>query len=225
MESIVEIRDLKKYYGDRLVLNIPKLTIYAGQRCALIGANGSGKTTLLRIITGILPPDEGEVIINTDKLSYMPQKPYAFVYSVQKNVEMAIREHNGKKEKALRALEKVGLAHMSENRGSSLSGGETQRMAFARILAQENDLVLLDEPTAAADIAAEEMLEAALKEHLVNTSASLIFTTHTPSQAASLAQRVILLDEGCIAEDGEAEQVLRHPATDIAKRFLSHWRL
>ena len=91
MAYIAEISDLKKYYGDRLVLDIPRLTFTPARRYALIGTNGSGKTTLLRILAGILPPDEGEVIINSRTSGYMPQKPYAFNYSVLKNVSMAVK--------------------------------------------------------------------------------------------------------------------------------------
>lgn len=225
MAYIAEISDLKKYYGNRLVLDIPRLTFAPARRYALIGTNGSGKTTLLRILAGILPPDEGEVIINSPTSGYMPQKPYAFNYSVLKNVSMAVKNDPQKEKTALAALEKVGLEHMAANRGNSLSGGETQRMAFARILAQENKLILLDEPTAAADIAAEKMLTAALGEHLENTGATLIFSTHTPALALDLADEIIFMEKGRALESGPAKDLMYSPKTAEASQFLAHWRI
>ena len=225
MEYIAEIRGLKKYYGGRLALDIPELLLEKGKSYALIGVNGCGKTTLLRILAGVLPPDEGEVVVKTAQVGYMPQRPYAFGYTVQKNVALAVRDKTLRQTRAAQALADVGLEALSKKRGDALSGGEAQRMAFARILAADSELVLLDEPTASADIAAGERLEKALADYLAAGERSLVFATHTPLQAASLAREIILLDGGKIAERGEAQKLLHCPETDCAKSFLSHWRL
>lgn len=225
MAYIAEIHDLKKYYGGALALDIPELCIGEGERLAIIGANGSGKTTLLRILAGVLPFDEGEVLVRTDSVGYMPQKPYAFGYTVRKNVELAVRDKTQRAARAEDALQKVGLSALSEHRGSDLSGGESQRMAFARMLAMEARLLLMDEPTAAADIEAGELLERTLEDYLRASGASIVFSTHVPSQALKLAENIILLDGGKIAERGTAERVLHSPESESARRFLSHWRL
>lgn len=224
MESVAEIRGLKKYFGDKLVLDIPELTLYRGLRYALIGPNGSGKTTLLRILAGIFPPDEGSVSVNAASVAYMPQKPYAFKLSVLRNVELAVKSKNSR-DHALKALEKVGLHDLHTRRGDSLSGGETQRMAFARVLADKHDFLLLDEPSSSADIASQVKMVEALSEYIAESPCTLFFSTHLPSQAASLADLLIILDNGRIAEMGSSEQVLYSPQSDGARLFLSHWSL
>lgn len=225
MNSIVEMRSLKKYYGGRAVLDIPELVLERGKRYAFIGPNGSGKTTLLRILAGVIAPDEGEARVIAESVGYMPQKPYAFGFSVRRNVELANRDGKTARTASEAALEKVGLSHLARQKGDRLSGGETQRMAFARILAQKHELALMDEPTAATDIQAGIKMENALDEYLRETGCTLIFTTHAPSQAASMADEVFILEDGKIVEHGEAKQVLYEPRSESAKLFLSNWRL
>lgn len=225
MAQIAEIHNLKKYYSGKAVLDISELYLEKGTSYAVIGPNGSGKTTLLRILAGILQPDEGSVHIMTNSIGYMPQKPYAFSFSVRRNVRLAVQDKKDADSKALRALEKVGLGSMAECRGDRLSGGETQRMAFARILSDFRELILLDEPTSAADIEGTVKMEEALSEYVRETGCTLLFTTHMPSQAAALAQKVIFIENGQIAEIGEAKQVLFSPVSKSAGLFLSHWRL
>lgn len=225
MAAIAEIRGLKKYYGDKLVLDIPELTIEEGTRYAVIGPNGSGKSTLLRILAGIIAPDEGSINVLTDSMGYMPQKPYAFGLSVLRNVELAVKDKKKKRASALAALEEVGLDGMSLQKGDRLSGGETQKMAFARILSDPRKFLLLDEPTAAADIESSVNMEIALEKYLRETGCTLLFTTHMPSQAAALAQEVLMLEKGRITERGKAGQMLYDPQSESARLFLSHWRL
>ena len=225
MASIVEIRNLKVRYGDRIVLDIPELKLEKGIRYALIGPNGSGKTTLLRVLAGVITPDEGSVKVFTNSLGYMPQKPYAFGFSVSRNVELAVRNKKCANVQALDALEKVGLSSMAAQKGDRLSGGETQRMAFARILAEPRDLILLDEPTAAADIEGSLRMEQSLSGYICDTGCSFLFSTHMPSQAAALSQKIIMMENGRISELGDTEQVLYTPRSESARLFLSHWRL
>jgi len=225
MAPIAEIRNLKVRYGGRTVLDIPELTLEKGVRYALIGPNGSGKTTLLRILAGVIKPGEGNAKVLTNSIGYMPQKPYAFGFSVSRNVELAIRNKEGANAQALEALEKVGLSSMAARKGDRLSGGETQRMAFARILAEPRELILLDEPTAAADIEGSVRMELALFEYIRDTGCSFLFSTHMPSQAAAIAQKIIMMEGGRISELGDSEQVLYNPSSESARLFLSHWRL
>lgn len=225
MTPLIEIHNLKKSFGGKVVLDIPELIIEPKARIAIIGANGSGKTTLLRILAGAVAPDRGEVKINTDLVSYMPQKPYYFDFSVEKNVAMAAGRGKEREERTRAALEAVGLWERRLQRGSSLSGGEGQRLAFARILAGDGRLLLLDEPTAASDIEGIARMEQALSEKLRQSAAALVFTTHMPTQAAALAEEIIVLSKGKIAERGGAKQVLYEPQSETAQAFLSHWRL
>lgn len=159
----VRLTDAAKVYGGRTVLELPELSLTAGGRYALLGANGSGKSTLLRLLAGVIAPDRGSV--NRDaaalRVGYLPQKPYAFSCSVRQNVLLATERgpRAQRQKQADRALEQAGLQHLAEARGDRLSGGETQRMALARLLVRTWDVLLLDEPTAAADIAAARQME------------------------------------------------------------------
>lgn len=225
---MIVIRGLKKYYGNRLALDIPELTMSACERCALIGPNGSGKTTLLRILAGTLKPDAGEIAfgdVKKSEIGYLPQKPYAFDLSVLKNVMLPLHQAADAEKKALLALERVGLAHLKRARGSRLSGGEAQRMALARLIVKPHKLLLLDEPTASADISANDRMERALLDYAEETGCVLVFSSHAPSQALRLGTRVIALDQGKITETGPAADVLQSPRTDSTKTFLAHWRI
>lgn len=225
MEPMLQIAQLKICFDSRTVLDIPELCFEKGKRYALIGANGSGKSTLLRIMAGIIGDYEGTVSVNTKSIGYMPQKPYAFGFSVMKNVRLAVSDKKTACENAKKALELVGLTHLRSSCGNRLSGGETQRMAAARIFAEAHELILLDEPTAAMDIEYSEKIAAALLEYAEETGCTMVFSTHSPREAAILAQEVILLDKGRIAEQGTAQQVLYDTRSEIGRSFLSHWRL
>ena len=223
---MIELVNITKNYANRLVLDIDQITFEGGKRYALIGVNGSGKTTLLRIIAGIIKPDTGEVKnILADSMGYMPQSPYAFGFTVQKNVEMAIIKSTTTAKQALQALKAVGMADMANARGNKLSGGETQRMALARMIALPRKLLLLDEPTSSADIEGTDQIENTLLRYAADTGCTVILSTHSPAQALRLAEEIVFLDQGEIAEQGTSVNVLKNPQSERAKMFLEHWRI
>ena len=219
---MITVEGLQKRYGQRLVLDIPHLELRRGERYALLGANGSGKSTLLRILAGVLPPDGGSVHLGkaAGGVGYMPQKPYIFGFSVLKNVKIAC----GNDEKAARAaLERVGMAELSAARGRTLSGGEAQRVALGRMLCVKRELLLLDEPTSATDVAAGDLVERALLDYGAETGCTMVIATHSPSQAVRLCGPVVFLHQGQVAETGPARQVLSAPRSEAARDFLNHW--
>lgn len=220
---MIAAEGLKKRYGARTVLDVPKLSVSAGERVALLGPNGCGKSTLLRILAGTLKPDAGAVRSDADA-AYLPQTPYAFDCTVLQNVLLALKKGPEREREALRALSRVGMDALASARGKRLSGGETQRMALARVLAAPHGLLLLDEPTSSADLAAEDAVERALDDYLAETGAALLLATHAPFQAARLCTRVLLLYEGRIVEDGPPDEVLHAPKSAEAAAFLKHWR-
>jgi len=225
---MIDMVNVQKRYGARVALDIPTLTIEAGERLAVIGPNGSGKSTLLRLLAGVIGADEGVVRSGAfvrGEIGYLPQKPYAFDLSVQKNVELALAGEDGRVERAQEALERVGLLHLAKARANRLSGGETQRMALARVLAKPRKLLLLDEPTASADIQAIELIERAILGYVEQTCCTLVFSSHAPSQAMRLSTRVLALDGGRIGEHGETAQVLQSPNQESTKAFLKNWKL
>ena len=223
---MLELHNITKRYGSRTILNIPHISFKEGRRYALIGVNGSGKSTLMRILAGVLMPDTGEICnIPPDSMGYMPQSPYAFGFTVLKNVEIALSKSPDTTEKAMQALKAVGMALLANAHGDKLSGGETQRMAFARMIAKPRKLLLLDEPTSSADIKGIDQIENTLLRYAADTGCTVILSTHSPAQALRLAEEIIFLDQGKIAEQGPAENVLKNPQNERTKLFLQHWRL
>lgn len=223
---MIALHHITKRSGGRLILNIPRLEFEPGRRYALIGENGSGKTTLLRIMAGILNPDSGQRL-NLPQLGmgYLPQVPYAFGFSVRRNVELALQGEGDAPAKALMAIKAVGLSSLVSARGHQISGGETQRMALARLIAKPRPLLLLDEPTSACDIRAMHQVEKLLLRYAAKTRCTLIFSTHSPAQALRLAQEVIFLEQGQVVEQGPAARVLKNPRSTSTRLFLQHWRI
>ncbi len=223
---MLELKEIAIKYGERTILDIPYLRFEDGKRYGLIGENGSGKTTLLRILAGILQPDIGSLTqFPSDDMGYMPQAPYAFSFSVLRNVMMALPRSAEREQLAMSALRNVGMENMASARGNKLSGGEAQRMACARIIAKPRNLILLDEPTSSTDIKGMDHIENVLLQYASDTKCTMIFSTHSPAQALRLAQEVIFLDQGRIVEQGIADAVLNRPQHEKTKLFLAHWRI
>lgn len=222
---MIRLASVKKYYAARCVLDIPALTLAPGKRYALIGPNGSGKSTLLRLIAGVMAPEEGTIEISEDlrgSIAYMPQRPYAYSFSVLKNVVMALGKGAENPEKlAAAALEEVGMTALLKARGNTLSGGEAQRMAFARMIVRDRGLMLLDEPTSAMDIPGTRQVEEALIRYCERTGCTVVFATHALAQAERLADDVILLTDGKIMKNGPAKEVLYDPEAE----FIRFWQL
>jgi len=225
---MISISNIKKEYYGRRVLEIDELNFEPGKRYALLGTNGSGKSTLLKIIAGTIVPTEGTIhtgLSEKKAVGYLPQTPYGFSFSVLKNVLIALDDGPGAMETAEAAIKAVGLSSLKDADASKLSGGETQRMAFARIIAISRKLLLLDEPTAATDLQGIDLLEEALLNYCRENQCTVILSTHSPAQALRLADEIIFLHQGCIAERGEAGQVLNDPQSVAAQDFLRHWKL
>lgn len=219
---MIELKDVKKNYGDRTVLCVDLLKIKKGERLSLTGANGSGKSTLLKIIAGIITCD-GYVEV-PQKVLYMPQKTVLFDMSVLHNVTYSLNgKRKEKEEKAMEALRKTGLSELYNKNALTLSGGEAARLALARILVNDCDVLLLDEPTGAVDVEGTEIVENALREYTEKNGCTLITATHSPLQAKRLSERVIMLQDGRIAEDCTPEEFFLAPKTDFGKKFVSMW--
>lgn len=225
-------RNLRKEYGERVVLDVESLVLQSGRSYALVGPNGSGKSTLCKVLSGVIDQSSGYVDVEgaeRDSLAvgYMPQKSYAFGFSVFKNVSLALSSSGlGKAEvesRVKKALEEVGMIQFAEERGSSLSGGEAQRVALARMLVQDLDVLLLDEPTASMDIAGTLLVEEALARYREHTGCLLVAATHAPSQARRIADEAVMLDGGRIVEFGPTNYVLEHPESEAGRKFLSYW--
>lgn len=224
---MVSINNIKKYYNNRLVLNINSLALEKDKLYALLGHNGSGKTTLLRLLAGIEKPDEGSLSYNikSEDIAYLPQVPYIFNMSALENVMLGIEGDKHKEKTAIDALNSVGMGDFLHKKAPRLSGGEAARMAIARTLVLNKKLMLLDEPMAAIDIASIKTVECYIKEKLQENCSAAIISTHNPQLALSIADSVIILYKGEIAEMGAACEVINSPKTELAKEYLKNWRL
>lgn len=160
-------------------------------------------------------------------IAYLPQQPYIFDTTVLENLTLALGTVlSGAKtarERAQHALESFQMQQFSQARALSLSGGEAQKIAILRTLILNRKLVLLDEPTAAVDIPSMKLVENYISQVINRNKATLIFSTHNPSQAARLADEIIILWEGRLVEKGPCDQVLYHPAQPETKAFLEYW--
>ena len=242
----ITLSHISKRYGNRTVLDIGELHLESGHVYAMIGANGSGKSTLLRVMAGTSEATTGSMLYARTKddsnqseraeapkapsIGYMPQNSFVFGFTVYRNVAMALESFSSLSKEEVdkrtrHAIEAVGMSHMEQARGGRLSGGEAQRVAFARMIAAPHSILLLDEPTASMDIAGTLKVEQALHEYCAHTGCLTLIATHAPSQARRVADRAILLSSGHVAEFGDAQDVLDHPTSDEGREFLSYWKV
>lgn len=217
---MIEINKLKKSFPSGFTLNIDGLHIEKGERVAFIGTNGSGKTTLLRILSGITKPDSGTFKISADKadVAYEPQNPYIFKGTVEKNILL------GTKDKDVNEItEQCFLTELKDKPAALLSGGEKQRMCFARMLSSPRSLLLLDEPLSAVDILTAAELEKLLVKKCEENNTTLLFSTHLPSQAIAVATKILIMNNGEIAEYSDIS-ALSSPKSEFGKLFISQWK-
>lgn len=208
-----------KSYAGRVVLSMPEFEWNPGTITAVIGANGSGKSTLGKILSGVLAPDEKRPILSGCEIGYLPQKPYALRMSVEKNILL-----NGNDSAlAEQLMDALNLTALRKGRANRLSGGETAKMALARILMRRYDLLIVDEPTAAMDMestaAAEQIIRSYAKKH----DCAVVLITHSLSQAMRLSDQTLYLDGGKLVEFGDTAAVLKTPQTKQLKRFLDFY--
>jgi tungstate transport system ATP-binding protein len=211
-EALISLSDTSVTFGDVAALRGLTLTLHRGDRLALVGANGAGKTTLMRLLHGLIDApgrQEHAPAGRRLRIAMLFQRPFLLRLSVRRNVELALWLRGvpaaGRRERALRALERVGLAPIAERSARALSGGQQQRLALARAWALEPDLMLLDEPTASLDPTAKREVET-LIEQLAADGVTLVMSTHNLGQAKRLASRVAYLEGGRLLADLPTER-------------------
>lgn len=206
----------KTYHGVK-VLDFPGLELQPGKIYAILGANGSGKSTFAKIAAGVLPADQKCRIPGS--VGYLPQKPYAFRMTLRKNILLTA----GRPEQADELMRTLSLTELKEKRADRLSGGETARMAMARLMMKRYDMVILDEPTAAMDMESTSAAEELILKYVRETDCVLILVTHSLQQARRVADEAIYFHKGRLLENGPAEYVLYHPALAETRKFLEFY--
>ncbi|HOX12623.1 MAG TPA: energy-coupling factor ABC transporter ATP-binding protein [Spirochaetia bacterium] len=209
-EAILSVRDLGFSYGTREILSIPELDVRAGETLALVGPNGSGKTTLLKLLNDLIRPSSGSILFEGRPAAgdpglrlrsvYVHQSPFLLAGTVYRNVAYGLRVRRVPEPEIRRrveaSLDLLGLAGFKRRDAKRLSGGETQRIALARALALEPELLLLDEPTAQTDRASGERIRTVLADLATRGGTTIVFSSHDAAFAEALADRAAFLEEG-----------------------------
>ena len=215
----MKILSFSKTYEKRCVLDFPGIQLQPGKIYAIIGANGSGKSTFAKILAGVLKADQKGPFLDTQSVGYMPQKNYAFRMTTKANVLL-----NGKDEQRANALlDAIGLRELENKRADRLSGGETARMALARLMMKSYDAVILDEPTAAMDMETTLLSEKLIVEYVRETGCALVLVTHSLQQARRIADEVLYFHKGKLLESGPKEQILYDPQKAETRQFLEFY--
>jgi NitT/TauT family transport system ATP-binding protein len=210
--TAVRVQAVSKVFGqgDAAVLALDRvsLDVAPGEFVCLVGASGCGKSTLLNLVAGLARPTSGSVERGARRTALMFQEPALFPWlTTRANVEIALRLRGVRRlergARAERLLEKVHLAGLGERRPHELSGGMRQRVALARALAQEADILLMDEPFGALDAMTRDILHDELEELWRATGLTVLFVTHNVREAARLGDRIVLLTSrpGRVAAD------------------------
>ena len=215
----MKIINIKKTYNEKVVLDVNELNIKEGEITALIGPNGSGKSTLAKCLSGVIKNScKWEQKVN---VTYMPQKIYAFKLSVLNNVLLTSKDKKKDLKRARELISELKIEEIEKQKASSLSGGEAQKMALARILLNPSALVILDEPTSQMDIASIKNSEKIITKINKEFGITFLLITHSIPQAKRIAKNVVFLDKGLIKEEGKTSQILSSPKTDSLKEFLN----
>jgi polar amino acid transport system ATP-binding protein len=239
-EIILEIEGLKKFYGDKAVLDGIDLKIERGEVVVAIGPSGCGKTTLLKCVNGLETHQEGKIkidgqeagkedfnwILARQKIGMVFQSYDLFPHlTVLGNillgpVQAQKRKPEGVIKQADALLERVGLLDRKNDFPRQLSGGQKQRIAIVRALCMNPEIMLFDEVTASLDPEmVREVLDVML--NLARQGMTMLIVTHEMEFARAVADRVLFMDGGVIAEEGTAAEFFDNPKTDRAKRFLN----
>jgi sulfate transport system ATP-binding protein len=235
----IEVRNVSKRFGNFDALISVSFTVPSGQLVALLGPSGGGKTTMLRIIAGLEMADSGTVLLEgedaTDRSARHRGVGFVFQHyalfrhmSVFENVAFGLRvrprrrrpEEPEIRRKVHALLELVQLDFLADRLPSQLSGGQRQRVALARALAVEPKVLLLDEPFGALDANVRRELRQWLRRLHDEIHLTSVFVTHDQEEALDLADRVVIINRGAIEQDGTADDVLQHPATEFVKDFF-----
>ena len=212
----MKIRALSKTYNGKTVLKTDEMVFENGKVYAVIGANGSGKSTFAKIAAGIIPADDSKKVTDGENVGYMAQKSYAFRMSVKDNIMLKVKDEA----LAESLMEWLEIKHLSDHSAKGLSGGETARMALARILMDKYDMVIFDEPCASMDMKSTLLSEEIIKDYCRDKDCVVILITHSLSQAKRVADEIIFMNEGKVVEQGDTKKMLEYPEKEETREFI-----
>ncbi len=238
-QKVIEVKNLKISFGDLHVIKDLSINIKKGEKIVVIGPSGSGKSTFLRCLNRLETPDSGHIYfqgvdmtnpkINLDlcrqKMGMVFQHFNLFPHlTVLENITLApitlkLKTKEEAEIQAIKLLERIGLQEKANVYPATLSGGQKQRIAIVRTLAMNPDVILFDEPTSALDPEMVGEVLAVIKQ-LATEGMTMVVVTHEMGFAREVADRVIFMDDGYIAEEGTPEDIFQHPKSERLKQFL-----
>ena len=238
---MIEVKNLEKSFGDLHILKGITTTIEKGEKVVIIGPSGSGKSTFLRCLNRLEQPTSGQILFEGQDLTRMPDKQLYAVrekmgmvfqhfhlfphLTIRKNITLApvklgLMNQQQANETAERLMKKVGLSDKAEQYPNQLSGGQKHRIAIARALAMNPDVMLFDEPTSALDPEmVGEVLE--LMRELASEGMTMVVVTHEMGFAREVASRVMFMDGGKIMEENAPQEFFSNPKNPRLREFLS----
>lgn len=231
----VEMKDICKTFDGFQASDHVSFGIEKGQMAALLGPSGSGKTTILRMIAGLDRPDFGDIRINGIRVNDLPgnKRGIGFVFqnyalfrymTVADNIGFGLEVQKKSKAEIKTRVEEllklISMEDLGKRYPHQLSGGQRQRVAFARALAPDPGLLLLDEPFAAIDAKVRRELRNWLRDMIERVGITSIFVTHDQEEAMEVANQVIIINQGKIEQIGTPDEICFHPKTDFVAEFI-----
>ena len=231
----VEMKNINKHFGNFQAAKDISFGVEKGKLAALLGPSGSGKTTILRMIAGLEHQDSGDVVIEGEVVNDIPagDRGVGFVFqnyalfrymTVYENIAFGLKvQKRSKKEirdRVTELIDLVGLKGMEKRYPNELSGGQKQRVAFARALAPNPQLLLLDEPFAAIDAKVRKELREWLKSMIAKVGITSIFVTHDQEEAVEVADQIIVINEGQVEQIGSPVEIYKEPQTPFVAQFI-----
>ena len=234
-KNSIEVRNLVKTYGDVYALKNVDLDIADGEYFVLLGPSGGGKTTLLRSIGGFIRPDSGTVQIKGKNVDNLPpdKRPTSMVFqgfalfphmTVYENIGYGLKLRSVEKsiihDRVIKMMDLVGLSGLSDRKPHELSGGQQQRVQLARALILENDVLLLDEPLSALDAQLRKDMCIELKRLQKTVGISFVHVTHNQEEAMSVADRIAIIADGEMVEQGSPKEIYSNPKKKFTAEFI-----
>lgn len=237
MKGDMELKRIFVAFGKEEVLKGLDLSVEEGTIMAVLGPSGCGKSTMLRIISGLVPQDNGSVLLGGKKIDHLPpyKRKMGFVFqnyslfpnlSVSDNIGFGMRMMKTKKRDIRKRSEElislVGLSSMEKKRPHELSGGQKQRVAIARALATYPDVLLLDEPFGALDAKIRKRIRRDLRRIQRELGTTTVFVTHDQEEAFAVGDQVSVMNNGVIEQKGSPMDLYERPRTDFVSRFVGN---
>lgn len=231
----LELKNVNKNFGDYKASDDVSFGIEKGRLVALLGPSGSGKTTILRMIAGLENPDSGDIVINGVRVNdVLPaERGIGFVFqnyalfrymTVYQNIAFGLELKKMPKDavhaRVMELIELIGMKGLEKRYPNQLSGGQRQRVAFARALAPNPSILLLDEPFAAIDAKVRKELRTWLRDMIYRIGVTSIFVTHDQEEAVEVADEIIVTNHGHVEQIGEPKKIYREPQTPFVSEFV-----